>query len=439
MKRILFILSLAALVLPSSAQTRLWSLEDCIRYALDNNITLKQNALNVEQREIELNTYLNSRLPAVSAAAGENLSFGRGLTADNTYANSNTSNTSFSVGADVPVFNGNRINNSIAMGRLNLKAATEDLEKARDDIRVAVAQAFVQILYNGEILEVARRQVEIDSLQAVRLEKMALNGKASKAQVSAQKASLAKSRVSEVQASNNYRISILDLTQLLELTDPENFNVLKPSGDADPSVLLPGPDAIYQEAIGIKPVVLAEQTRLDYAARNIDYAKGAYLPSLSFSAGLGSNYYTNSRSPSAAFFQQLGTNFSQYLGLSLNIPIFSRFSTRNNVRSAQVNFNNQKLQLDNVKKQLYKEIQQAYYNALASESKFESSILAEESAKEAFSLMQGKYENGKATITEFNESKEQYLEAASNLVQARYEFLYLTRLLDFYRGKELVL
>ena len=137
------------------------------------------------------------------------------------------------------------------------------------------------------------------------------------------------------------------------------------------------------------------------------------------------------------FATQLKNNFSQYVGVSLNVPIFNRFQTRNSIRSAKIDRENQLLQLDNVKKTLYKEIQQAYYNAVAASTKYASSTTAAQSSKDAFTLTQAKYENGKATITEFNESKNNYLNAESDLVQARYEYLYQTALLNFYRGKDL--
>ena len=134
---------------------------------------------------------------------------------------------------------------------------------------------------------------------------------------------------------------------------------------------------------------------------------------------------------------QMKNNFAQYVGLSLSVPIFNRFATRNSVRSAQVDRDNQQLALDNVKKTLYKEIQQVYYNARAAQAKYQSSEAATVSARDAFTLMQAKYENGKATSTEFNESKNNYLKSESDLEQARYEYLYQTALLDFYRGREL--
>ncbi len=435
---ILMLLAATATRAQEAPQATPWTLQDCTNYALDHSLTVQKSALQVNQREIDLGTARARLLPGVSANASQNFSFGRGLTADNTYANTNTTNTGLSLGADMTLFNGLRNRNNIELSKLNLQAATRDLEKARDDIRVAVAKAYVQILYNEEILAVARRQVEIDSLQVIRLEAMRDNGKAAEAEVARQAATLAQSRLTAVQASNNLHIALLDMTQLLELPSPEGFTVASPVHQ-EPELPLTSPEAIYEEAIGIKPAVKAEETRLAYAERNIALAKGGYMPTLSLSGGLGTNYYTSSGYPHAAFFTQLSNNFSQYVGLSLSIPIFSRMSNRNQVRSAKVSYQVQQVQLDQTKKQLYKEIQQAWYNAVAAHEKFKSSLEAEKAAAQSLTLVQAKYENGKATITEFNESKTQYLKAASDLAQARCEALYQTGLIDFYRGKEIQL
>ena len=438
MKKIVILIAALACGLTARAQQAPWSLQDCINYALEHNLTVQQSALTVEQREVELSTAQGRRLPQVSASASESLSFGRGLTADNTYSNSNTTSTSFNLGGSVPIFQGFDITNGIKVSKLNLAAATADLEKARDDIRVAVAQAYVQILYNKEILAVAERQIEIDSLQVERLEALLSNGKAASAEVSMQKATLAQSRMTAVQASNNLELARLELTQLLELPTPEGFDVAEPAYGA--LRLLPrSPEAVYETAVGIKPSVRAEELRLDYAERNISLAKSGYLPTLSLSGGIGTNYYYTSGYPANAFFDQLSNNFSPYVGLSLNIPIFSRMQNRNQVKSARLSYNSQQLQLESVKKQLYKEIQQAWYNALGAQQKYESSLQAEASAAESFALVQARYENGKATITEFNESKNQYLKAGSDRVQACYESLYQSALLDFYEGKEIKL
>ena len=414
-----------------------WTLSECIDYALENNLSIKQSSLNVERNEIAVNTAINSRLPGVSASVGESLSFGRGLGDDNVYVNTNASQTNFSVGADVPVFNGFQIKHNIEQTRLDLKAATADLDKAKDDIRVAVAQAYVQILYNMEILDVAENQVEIDSLQVERLSEMATNGKASRAEVSAQEATLAQSRVSLTQAQANLSLAILDLTQLLELPSPEGFAVVRPDAEAVRTGLLMDPEEIYAEAVSFKPQIEAESLRLDSALKNVDIAKSAKLPSLSLSGGLGTNYYKANSYTAAPFYDQLSNKFSQYLNLSLNIPIFSRLATRNQIRTARLSVRNQEIQLESAKKQLYKEIQQAYYNAVAAQDKYRSSIVAQQSAKDAFELVRAKYENGKSGITEFNEAKGRFVSAGSDLAQARYSYLYQSRLLDFYRGLDL--
>lgn len=435
MKRILILTLLISAA--AYAQPHSWTLQECIDHALANNITLKQSGMNVEQKEIAVNTAEGRRLPGLAASSSQNFSFGRGLTADNTYANTNTTSTSFQVGTDLPIFQGFDIRNGIRLSKLDLAAATADLDKARDDIRVAVAQAFVQILYSKEILQVAKNQVAVDRQQLERIEAMLETGKASAAEVSAQQATLAQARLSETQAGNNLGIALLDLSQLLELPSPEGFDIAVPSEEALRTGLLMDPEDIYAEAVETKPAILSEKLRLDYAGLNVDRAKGAFLPSLSLSGGLGTNFYTSSGFDHSPFGTQLKNNFSQYIGLNLSIPIFSRFSTRNQVRSAQLSYDTQALQLESAKKNLFKEIQQAYYNAVASQSKQSSSREAASSAEQAYTLVREKYENGKASVTEYNESRNRWLEAQSNYLQARYECLYQAKLLDFYRGLDL--
>lgn len=417
-----------------------WSLRQCISYALEHNITVKQQDVTKQQREIDLNTAKNSRLPDLNGSASQNWSFGRGLTSENTYSDTNTSSTSFSLGTSVPLFSGLKIPRTIELNKLNLEAATADMEKARNDISVQVAQAYVQILYDLEMRDVAQRQISIDSMQVVRLKEMYRNGKASGVDVAQQEATLAQSRLTYTQADNDYRLALLALTQLLELPSPEGFAIISPdAGGIDPSAgaVPPSPDEIYQEAITFKPEIKAELYRLKSTEMNIKIAQSALLPTLSLNAGIGSNYYKTSGFKAESFGRQMRNNFSQYIGLSLNVPIFNRFATRNSIRSAKLERETQQLQLDNVRKNLYKEIQQAYYNTIAARAKYESSMEASRSNKAAFDLMSAKYEYGKANITEFNEAKNNWLKAESDLVIAKYEYVYDTSLIDFYRGKEL--
>ena len=422
------------------AQPKQWSLRDCCDYAVEHSISIKQQQNQCRQQELKLSTAKNSRLPDLSASLGQNFSFGRGLTAANTYSNTNTSSTSLQLGTSVPLFTGFQIPNQIKLAKLNLEGATADLEKAKNDIRMKVAEAYVQILYNMEIADVARRQIDIDSAQVARLESFVKNGKAAEAELSQQKATLANSRLTATQALNNCRLAVLTLTQLLELPTPEGFAIVRPdiSGLSGISgVFGLTPDQIYAEALGVKPEILSQQLKLKGHEHSIKIAQAANYPTLSLSGGLGTNYYTTSGFKSDSFGEQLKNNFSQYIGLNLNIPIFNRFQTRNNIRSARIDYENQQLTLDNTKKTLYQEIQKVYYNALNAQEKEKSSEEAMQSTKDAFTLMQAKYENGKANITEFNESKNTYLKSESALIQARYENLYQHALIEFYRGREL--
>ena len=437
----------AALILPASAQPRQWSLRECCDYAVANNISIKQQENQRRQQEIQLSTSKNSRLPDLSGSVGQNFSFGRGLTADNTYSNTNTSSTSFSLGTSVPIFTGFQIPNQIKLDQLNLEAATADLEKAKNDIRMQVAQAYVQILYDMEMADVAHRQIEIDSMQVARLQAFVKNGKAAEAELSQQKATLANSHLTATQADNNTRLALLTLTQLLELPSPEGFTIVRPNLD-NPDNLdnlgalgnpgpLPTPDQIYAEALGIKPEIAAQMLRLKGTEHSIKIAQAGNYPTLSLSGGMGTNYYTTSGFKSDGFGSQLKNNFSQYIGLNLNVPIFNRFQTRNSIRNARIAQENQQLALENTKKTLYQDIQKVYYNALNAQAKEKASQQAVATANDAFHLTQAKYENGKATITEFNESKNNYLKAESDLVQARYENIYQQALIAFYRGNDL--
>ena len=433
------LIALALLQAPTDSLpdlSRPWSLSQCTDWALEHNLSVAGQEASLERSAIEKNTADWSWVPNLSASASENWSFGRGIGGDNTYKSGNSASTGFNLSSSMPLFDGLATPNRMALARLNLEAATADLEKARDDVRVSVAKAYVQILYNYEILDVAREQLKIDSLQVARLEGLFENGKASAAEVSQQKATQAASRLTLVQAQNNLRSSLLDLTQLLELPVWDGFQVIRPLLQME-NLLLSSPDDIFADALGIRPAIRAEELRLEGTERSIRIAQAQYYPSLNLSAGLGTNYYTSFATQS--FWQQLGNNFSQYVGLSLNIPIFNRFSTRNQVRTAKLNRHTQEIQLQQVKNNLYKEIVQAWNGAMAAQAKWHSAHEAETAARDAFVLQQAKYENGKATLTEFNEARNRLVKAQSDAVQATYEYLFQSQLVEFYRGGQLEL
>ena len=232
----------------------------------------------------------------------------------------------------------------------------------------------------------------------------------------------------------------MDLSQLLELPSPEGFQIEIPNVDfITLSDQLTSPSEIYSIALQIKPVIRAAQYRLEGAGKSVRIAQSAYYPQLSFGGGIGTNYYKVSGMGNNSFGSQLKDNFSQYIGMTLSIPIFNRFSTRNRVRSARVQETLLNWQLEESKKTLYKEIQQAYYNAVNASTQYESSQTADEAAQASFTLLKEKYALGKANATEYNESRTAWMKAVSDRIQAKYDYIFRIKLLDFYQGKPLTL
>lgn len=431
MKKYLTIFSLVFTVSAANAQTHEWTLQECTNYAVENNIQIKKSEQSLESQEIRLNSSQNAYLPEVSASASQNFSFGRGLTANNTYSNTNTRTTSFSVGASMTLFNGFQRKNNVELNKLNLSAYSADLEKTKNDIRLQVAQAYVQILYNMEIEDVAYRQTQIDFAQVNRLESFVANGKASEAELAQQKAAHANSILTYTQAINTSKLSLLTLSQLLELPSADSFAIARP--DTSQLSIVNYPLSINYD----RPEIKAEEIRLDATEYNLKVAKGGYYPTLTLSGGMSTNYYTASNLPSESFSKQIDNNFSQYISLNLNIPIFNRFSTRNNVRDVKIQQHSQQYTLDLARKTLYKDIQQVTLNAENAAAKVTAAREAVANSETAFRLAQARYENGKSTITEFNESKNSYMKSQSDLAQAVYECMYCAMLVKWYQGEEM--
>ena len=438
MKRTVISLSLTLLGAFQLQAQETWDLQRCITHAIEHNLSIKLKEAARNQSEVELNTAQWSRMPNLNGNIGQSFNFGRALQADNTYGNRNTRNTNFSLGTNSPLFTGMQIPNSIALSKLNLKAATEDLAKAKEDISIQVASYFLQVLFNEELTKIARNQVALSQEQLDRKIAFFRNGKASEAEVLEAKSRLAQDQLSLVQAENNHQLALLDLSQLLELPSPEGFQINVPDID-NFSVHLTLPEEVYAQAMMNKPAIKAAQYRLQGAEKSIKIAQSGYYPQLSFGAGIGTNYYHLSGIENAPFSTQWDQNMNKYLQFSLSIPIFNRFQTRNRVKSARIQHTALSWQLEESKKALYKEIQQAYYNALASESKYKSSQSATESAEASFRLMSEKYANGKASATEYYEMRTAWMKALSDGIQAKYEYVYRCKILDFYKGIPLTL
>lgn len=435
MKKTIAICIAAAFSLCAPAQ-RVMTLAQCIDYAVSHNVNVKRYANNVEQQKVQLSTARNSRLPDLTAGASQSFNFGRGLNSENAYVNRNTQSTGFNLQTSVPLLTGGRIPNEIAMSRLNLQAATADLEHARQSIALQVAAAYLQAVYAAEVVKVQEAQVAFSKIQEDRISKLFNAGKSPESDVVEAHSQVAQDEMGRTQAKCDYKLAMLDLSQLLELSSPDSIEIVAPQGETSPT-LPPLPDRIFARAEGVKPEIQAEKLRLQAAEKNIRIAKAALYPTLSFGAGLSSEYYKTSGYQASSFSKQLSDNFNKSIGLSLNIPIFNRLATRNSIRQAKLQQSEQALQLDETKKTLYKEIQQAYYNAVNAQAKYESALAARKAAESNFNMMTGKFENGRANATELEEAKTKRANAITSTLQAKYEYILRMKIIEFYEGNKL--
>ncbi|MDR1332217.1 MAG: TolC family protein [Tannerella sp.] len=439
-------ISISALLLCSclvaGAQTGgQWTLEECIRHAIAHNIDLKLQEQEQQLREIELNTSRYSWLPSLNAGIGQNFDFGRSESREGVIVDNTSASTSGSLQTSMPVFDGFRIPNDIAARKLNLRAATEALNKAKEDLSVSVASYFLQVLYTKEIQKVAELQIALTTEQVRKTDALVQSGKVPTSQLYDINAQLAKDEVTLTEAKNNVQLALLDLAQALELERQEaGFDVSAPEmGDVIAenmeSILPPG--EIYDRAVAIKPQIRQQEYLLESQKKMLRVAQSGYYPKLNLNASYSNGYYRfsgNNTIVNIPFADQLRQNERKTVGLSLSIPIFNRFEVRNSVRSARVNIVNRELMMESSRKSLYKEIQQAYYNATAAQEKYLASSKSVEASLQSFTYAEERYDAGKSTVFEYNEARTKYAQSLSEQAQSKYNFIFRAKILDFYNG-----
>lgn len=435
MKRTLILALLALSAAAVQAQTTL-DLRGCIDRATERNIQIRQAALSVKNQELQLDNAKNARLPEVSAGMGQNFSFGRGLTANNTYESRNTSSTSFSIGASMPLYTGGRIGLERERSKLNLEAALVDVERLRENLALQVAQVYLQVIYQMDVVAQCDSNLLLSHTQHHRLKQQIAAGRMAEVELPQAAARIAQDSLALVQAKNNLRLALLDMAQLIEHPDPETLNLMRPA-ESELATVMGNPEEVYLLSLGERPALRAGELRIKAAQKSVDLAKTAYLPNLSLNANVGTNYYNTSGVPTAGFTRQMKDNFSQGIGLNLSIPIFNRFSTRNNIRAARLEQMNSELTLEDTKKSLFKDIQNAFYNARGAEQKYRAAQAAEATAAVALRAVTRKYEAGKAAAAEYDEARNKHFSATTDRIAARYEFMFRNKILDFYRGTPL--
>jgi outer membrane protein len=383
----------------------------------------------------------SSWIPSVNASFGQNLDFGRSPSKDGTIVDRNSANSSFGINLSMPVFNGLKLTNSIAARQLNLKAASESLSKAKEDLALYVASYYFQALYNKEILIIAELQVNLTKEQVTRTEALVEAGRVPKSQLYDIHAQLAKDEVTLTEAGNNVSLALLDLAQALELERlGADFDVVQPElniviADNMQNMLLP--DNIYDNAVVFKPHIKEQDYLLQSRKKMLRVAQADYFPRINLFANYGNGYYRYFGSDdyqAITFNDQLKQNERRTVGINLTIPLFNRFDIRNNVRQNRVAIINQELMMENSKKTLYKDIQQAFFMAVAAQDKYAASEKSVAASREALTYAEERYAAGKSTVFEYNESKTKYAQSLSEQAQSKYNYIYRTKILDFYNG-----
>lgn len=410
----------------------MWSLDDCISYAVENNIQVKNAREQEISGEYDVTEAKDRFLPSLSANASQTFNFGRGLTSENTYADRNTSNFQWGVGMQLPLFQGLEASRQLKYAKVNLRTLALRTEAARENVTLNVIGQYLQALYCGELLQTANEQLRLSEYELTRQQALADAGKIAEVNVLQAKSQVAQDRLSVTNAQNDYTLALLDLAQLIQLPDIADFDIA-PLDDLMPPI--PSAETVYTDALMVNNGLLAAQNSVTAAQAQESVARTGYIPRLSFNAGLGSSYYRLGGFDNASFSRQMRDNYSTYFGFSLQIPIFDAFSTRNRVRKAQVQTVTARLQLQDTQTQLYKDIQQAYYRAMAARSKYQTGVATEQIAREAFEAMKEKYEMGRATPQEFEQSKTASLKATIDRIQANYEYILRCRILNFYSHK----
>jgi outer membrane protein len=429
MRTFIFIAVFCSLTAWSRAQQ--YTLEECIEIALQNNRNIKQQELGRAQRQIAYSQARNDLLPSLNASAGQSFVFGRSIGIDNTYQNTNSSQTSFGIGADITLFDGLRMKYNIDAKRADLLAAEADLERFRDEIEMSVATAFLQVLLQKELLQIADEQIQLTDSNINRRKELIRNGKMAQGEIYELEAQRAREEQNRVQAESSLKLALLDLAQIMELEDFSTFDLSAPSVESiiNESVLL-STSEIFQSALLTRPEIKAAQYRLESSEKEVLMARSQLYPSLSFGANIGTGYYNMSGRSNDPFSSQIRNNMSNSVGFSLRIPIFNKFQIKNSIRSAELAMANNRLEIDKAKIELQKRIEQAYHNALRAESKWKATQKSETAEREAFRFAQEKFNNGRANAYELFQAKSNLTQTLSDQAQAKYEYAFRLKILE---------
>ena len=462
------LLSLTTLIL--SGQTKAYTLEECVLLALDKNISIKQSEIEIESAAIDRADAIGGFLPRISAQSQHiwNNGLSQNIT-NGLIENLTTQFSSFGGNIGLTIFNGNQNINQLSRANLNLISRQYQLDDMKDDISLFVANAYLQVMFNRELEQVQRYQLEITKEDLKRTQIRIDAGVLTQADIFEIEANLASQEQALVQAENNYRLSLISLAQLLLITDYENFEIADEDFEIPFSdILSQKPKDIYEKALTIRNDIKLGVANIEVAKKDISLAKGALMPSLTafynyntrisysdrfiqtgnliespigFVKGTGESVVTQFSEREIAkplsFGTQFGQNDGQSYGLSLNIPIFNGSSVRNNIKRRELNLRRVENQFEQTKLDLENTVNQAYLNTQGAIKFYEASEKTLRAREEAFQIAQNRFEAGVMNSFDFIQAKQRYQISASDIVRAKFDYIFKLKVLEFYFGLKL--
>lgn len=416
-----------------------WTLKRCILYAIENNISIKQSKLNLKNNQANIKEAKGNFLPGVSGSLGNSLNFGSSI---NPITNSRVGTSSIfsgnlGVGANVQVFNGFRNINALKRAGLDTETANLELEKIKNDVTLNVVNAYLNVLFAKENLQVAKTQIEISKKQVTRVQAQYDEGTTAKTNLLNIKATVANDLQNVVTQENNLNLALLNLSQLLQIPN-DNFDVAPIKTLQLPSLFpYTSSNIVLEKALVNQPQILKGELDIKKASLGINIAKGAYFPSVSASANIGTRFGYNLKTDNIELSKQLENNFGYGGSLNINIPIFSGFKTNIAVERAKINKDIIKENLEQQKLQLHQTIEKAYLDAKSAQKTYQSAEASLMAQKEAFKNAQESYNSGTSSIFDFEQVRNRLVNAEATLIRAKYDYVFKTKVLHFYYGENI--
>lgn len=443
MKNTLTTLLLLSVVLVSNAQMRKWTLQECVEYAVEHNLTIEQFELDLENAKIDKSDALGNLLPSLngSTSASSNTGFSINPT-NNLPTNSTAFNVNASLSSNVTLFDGLRNVYQMNRAKMNAIANQYRLDNLKDDIRLNVANAYLQVLSGKEQLKTFRAQYAVTEQDLKRTKELVESGVLPKGDLLEIEATAANQEQQIVNGESNVLIARVNLAQLLQITDYENFDIAEEEFDIPPSdILKNSPKVIFDKALGFRNDIKFSESNVELAKEDLKIAKGAYLPTLGAFFQYGTRYSDVTQIPDGnggvytpGFTDQLWIFDGISYGAQLNIPIFNGWSTRNNVKRNQIGLEKAKLQLEQDKLDLENTIQQAYVDVSTFEKAYEAALKTLEARSLALEYAKERYDNGLMNAFDYGQAQARVDNARADVVRTKYDYIFRLKILEFYFG-----